>query len=117
MRPRKLALDDAREQRVPRRMLLLAIGTRARKSMLKDAQLMHLRDREPFPTPGRSTSASAAELVAEKAYDATSDAVVVWLHDSLLSKSVDELDETLLSNRPHQLRIHSLTPPTEYFPA
>lgn len=110
MRRATALLRDAREQRVPRRMLLLAIGTRARKSTLKDAQLMHLRDREPFPTVRRSTSASAAELVAEKVFDATSDAVVVWLHGSRSSNFVHELDETLLSDRADQLWIGSLTP-------
>ena len=45
-------------------------------------------------------------LSTPETLDAALDAVVVRLDDSELLDSVDELDETLVGNRPHEILIH-----------
>jgi hypothetical protein len=73
-------------------VLLSTVSAGPRKLTIEDAQLTHLTDLETFPTVRRSASAFAADLIAEQAFDATADTVVVWLYDATSSCFVHELD-------------------------
>ena len=48
----------------------------------------------------------AANLKPEQALDVTSNPVVVRLDDSGASGLLDELDETLINNRMHEIVVH-----------
>src|SRR5439155_18572652 len=94
--------SDAREQRVPRPMMLHAVGSRAGELTLQHAQLPDLSNVELLPARRCTALALTADLKTEPTLDATPDAVVVRFDDSNCSELVDELDEILADDRSHE---------------
>jgi hypothetical protein len=95
------ASSYAREQRVPRAMVLCAIGPRTSEATLENAEMAHLLDVELLPSVPRTALTLAANLKPEQGFDAMSDPVVMRLNKSRASGFVDELDEPLVDNRSH----------------
>jgi hypothetical protein len=91
-------------------MVLRAIGPRTGKRTVQHAQLTDLRDFKLFPSMRRTALTLAADLKTEQGLDATMDSVVVRLDDTGASGFVDELDETLVNNRAHEIVIHASSP-------
>jgi hypothetical protein len=87
-------------------MVLRAIGPCANEPTFQHAQLADLIDVELLPAMRRTAVTLAADLKTEQALEATSDPVVVRLDDSGASGFVDELDETLVTDRAHEIVIH-----------
>jgi hypothetical protein len=87
-------------------MLLRAIGPCASEPTFQHAQLADLIDVELLPSVRRTALALTADLKPEETLDATSDPVVVRLNDSGSSAFIDELDETLINDRAHEIVIH-----------
>jgi hypothetical protein len=65
-----------------------------------------LIDVELFPSMRCPASTLTANLKTEQALDVTSNPVVVRLDDSGASGLIDELDETLISDRTHEIVLH-----------
>jgi hypothetical protein len=94
------------EQRIPRAMVLRAVGPCARETPFQEAQVMHSVDVELLPSMRRAALALAADLKRKQALDAIPDAVVVRLCDARSPGPVDELDEALLEDCAHEIVIH-----------
>jgi hypothetical protein len=92
------------EQRIPRAMVLRAVGPCARETTFQDAQVMHSVDVELLPSMRRAALALAADLKRRQALDA--DAVVVRLCDARSPGPVEELDVALLEDCAHEILIH-----------
>jgi hypothetical protein len=91
----------AREQRVPRAMVLRAIGPSTSEPTLENAEMADLIDVELLPSVPRTALTLAANLKPEQGFDAMSDPVVMRLNNSRASGFVHEFDETLVDNRAH----------------
>jgi hypothetical protein len=89
-------------------MVLRAVGPRTREPTFQHAQLTHLVDVELLPSMRRAAVTLAADLKTKQTLDAMSDPVVVRLGDSGASDFVNELDETFVGNRAHEIVIHRL---------
>ena len=89
-------------------MVLRAIGPRTREPTFQYAQLTHLGDVKLLPSMRRAALTLAADLKTKQTLDAMSDPVVVRLSDSSVSAFVNELDETFVGNRAHEIVIHRL---------
>jgi hypothetical protein len=94
------------EQHVPFEVMLIAIDTRTREVSLEGGWRPYVIDVVPLPAARSAASAGAAYLIREDLCDATAYAVIMRLDDSPLSVFVDELDETLVIDCRHELRIH-----------
>jgi hypothetical protein len=94
-------LSYAREQRVPRAMVLRAIRPSTSKPALKNAEMAHLLDLELLPSVPRTALTHAANLKPEQGFDAMSHPVVMRLNNSRACGFIDELDEMLVNNRAH----------------
>jgi hypothetical protein len=99
----------AREQRIPRAVVLRTISPSTGKSTLQDAQAPDLIDVELLPSVRRTALTLTADLKSEQALDATPDAVVVRLDDAVTPAFVDKLDETLVNDRAYEIVIHRFT--------
>ena len=95
------ASSDAREQRVPRVVVLRGIRPSAREPAVENAEMGHLLDLELFPPVRCTAAALAADLKPEQGFDAMPDPVVMRLDNSRASGLVDELDDMLVENRTH----------------
>jgi len=91
----------AREQRVPRAMVLCDIGPSTNEPTLENAEMADLIDVELLPSVPRTALTLAANLKPEQGFDAMSDPVVMRLNNSRASGFVHEFDETLVDNRAH----------------
>jgi hypothetical protein len=91
----------AREQRVPRAMVLRDIGPSTSEPTLENAEMADLIDVELLPSVPRTALTFAANLKPEQGFDAISDPVVMRLNKSRASGFVHEFDETLVDNRAH----------------
>ena len=67
-----------------------------------------LVDVEVPPTMRRAALTLAADLETEQRLGATADSIVVRLDDSRASGLIDELDETLIIDRTHEIVVHWL---------
>ena len=65
-----------------------------------------LIDVELFPSMRCPALTLTANLKTEQALDVTSNPVVVRLDDSIASGFIDELDETLVNDRTHEIVVH-----------
>jgi hypothetical protein len=65
-----------------------------------------LIDVELFPSMRCAAPTLTADLKTEQALDVTSNPVVVRFDDSGASGFVDELDETLITDRTHEIVVH-----------
>ena len=65
-----------------------------------------LIDVELFPSMRCAALTLTADLKTEQALDVTSNPVVVRLDDSGASGLIDELDETLINDRTHEIVVH-----------
>jgi hypothetical protein len=90
-------------------MVLRAVGSRASEPTFQHAQMTHLVDIERLPSVRQTALTLAADLKAEHALDAMSDAVVMRLDDSGSPNPVDELDETLVNNCAYEIGVHYFT--------
>ena len=67
-----------------------------------------LVDVEVPPTMRRAALPLAADLETEQRLGATADSIVVRLDDSRASGLIDQLDETLIIDRTHEIVVHWL---------
>jgi hypothetical protein len=87
-------------------MMFRTVGPRSCKPTVQHAQATDLIDIELFPSLRRTTATRATDLKAEQTLDAMANATIVRFDDSDVFDSVDEFDQTLVSNRLHEIVIH-----------
>jgi hypothetical protein len=100
----------AREQRIPGAMVLDTVGASTRESPLEHAQASDVIDVEPLPSVRRTAATLAADLKSQQTLHAAPEAVVMGFDNADTSTFVDELDDTLVTDRTHELRIHRSRP-------
>jgi hypothetical protein len=104
-----IASRHAREQRVPRAMVLCAVGPCPSKPASQDAKLADLIDVELLPSMCRAAVTFPVELKAEQRFDTTPNTVVMRLDDPSASAFVDELDKPLVTDRADEVVVHGFT--------
>ena len=90
-------------------MVLRAVGPCTSEPTVQCAQRADLIDVEQLPSMWRAAVTLPLELKTEQGFDTTPDAVVMRFDDSSASAFVDELDESLVTDRAHEVVIHGFT--------